>query len=138
VPRVSAVDWEPLVAAARAARERAYAPYSRFLVGAALLMEDGSIVAGCNVENRSYGLALCAERGALATAVARGLRRPQAVVVLTDTAPPSPPCGMCRESLRELADGATPVLLVNLAGERQEWALEALLPYRFELPTAGA
>ena len=132
MPRV--VDWEPLIAAAHRARERAHAPYSRFMVGAALLMEDGSIVSGCNVENRSYGLALCAERGALAAAVANGLRRPQAAVVVTATSPPSPPCGMCRESLRELADGTMPVLLVNLEGERQEWTLEELLPFRFELP----
>jgi cytidine deaminase len=124
VPPVT--DWAPLIAAAREARERAYAPYSRFAVGAALLMEDGSVVAGCNVENRSYGLAICAERGALAAAV-----------VLTATSPPSPPCGMCRESLRELAPGEMPVLLVNLEGERQEWRLEELLPFRFELPPPG-
>ena len=132
VPRVT--DWEPLIAAARATRERAYTPYSRFAVGAALLMEDGSIVSGCNVENRSYGLTICAERSALAAAVARGLRRPSAAVVVTSTSPPSPPCGMCRETLRELAAGEMPVLLVNLAGERQEWRLEDLLPFRFELP----
>ena len=131
---MSAIDWQPLIAAATAARERAYAPYSHFAVGAALLMEDGSIVAGCNVENRSYGLAICAERSALAQAVARGLRKPQAAVVVTSTKPPSPPCGMCRESLRELGEGAMPVLLVNLEGERQEWTLEQLLPFRFELP----
>ena len=131
---MSAIDWPPVVAAATAARERAYAPYSRFAVGAALLMEDGSIVAGCNVENRSYGLAICAERSALAQAVARGLRKPQAAVVVTSTSPPSPPCGMCRESLRELGEGTMPVLLVNLDGERQEWTLEELLPFRFELP----
>jgi len=129
-------DWEPLIAAARTAREHAYAPYSRFAVGAALLMEDGSIVAGCNVENRSYPVGICAERSALAAAVTRGLRRPQAAVVVTATSPPSPPCGMCREALRELGADEMPVLLVNLDGERQEWSLETLLPFRFELPQA--
>jgi cytidine deaminase len=130
-----AMDWEPLIAAATAVRDRAHAPYSRFLVGAALLMEDGSIVAGCNVENRSYGLAICAERTAMATAVARGLRRPQACVVVTTTSPPSAPCGMCRETLKEFAEDM-PMLLVNTAGERLERTLADLLPHSFVLPPA--
>lgn len=128
------VDWEPLLVAAAAARARAYAPYSRFAVGAALLMEDGSIVAGCNVENRSYGLAICAERNAMGAAVARGLRRPQAAVVVTDTSPPSPPCGMCRETLQELASPELPILLVNPAGERVARTLGELFPHPFALP----
>jgi cytidine deaminase len=127
------VDWEPLIAAAREAAGRAYAPYSRFPVGAALLMEDGSIVAGCNVENRSYGLTVCAERTAIGAAVARGLRRPQALAVVTTSAPPSAPCGMCRESLREFASDL-PVMLVNPDGGRIETSLAALLPFPFELP----
>jgi cytidine deaminase len=127
------IDWEPLIAAAVAARARSYSPHSRFAVGAALLMEDGSIVAGCNVENRSYGLAICAERNAMAAAVARGLRRPQAAVVVTPTTPPSAPCGMCRETLREFT-ADLPILLVNPQGERVTWRLADLLPYPFELP----
>ena len=127
------VDWEALLAAARTARERAYAPYSGFRVGAALLMEDGSIVPGCNVENRSYGLTICAERGALSAAVAQGNGRPVAAVVVTDTSPPSAPCGMCRESLHELAPEA-PLLLANTAGERVETTVAALLPMPFVLP----
>jgi cytidine deaminase len=126
-------DWQPLLAAAHEARQRAYAPYSRFHVGAALLMEDGSIVLGCNVENRSYGLTICAERGALAAAVAQGRGRPRAIAVLTDTSPPSAPCGMCRESLQELAPDA-PVLLANTAGERVETTVAALLPMPFVFP----
>lgn len=126
-------DWEALLTAARAARERAYAPYSGFRVGAALLMEDGSVVPGCNVENRSYGLTICAERGALSAAVAQGHGRPVAVVVVTDTSPPSAPCGMCRESLHELAPEA-PLLLANTAGERIETTVAALLPMPFVLP----
>jgi cytidine deaminase len=127
------VDWEPLLQAAHTARARAYAPYSRFLVGAALLMEDGAVVAGCNVENRSYGLTVCAERAALAAGVAQGHGRPVAAVVVTDTSPPSAPCGMCRESLHELAPDA-PLLLANLAGERVETTVAALLPMPFVLP----
>jgi cytidine deaminase len=127
------VDWEPLIAAAREAAARAHAPYSRFPVGAALLMEDGSIVAGCNVENRSYGLTMCAERTAIGAAVARGLTRPRALAVTTTSAPPSAPCGMCRETLREFASDL-PVLLVNPDGERVETSLAALLPLPFELP----
>ena len=127
------IDWQPLLDAARQARARAYAPYSGFQVGAALLMEDGAIVAGCNVENRSYGLTICAERGALSAAVAQGHGRPRAIAVLTDTSPPSAPCGMCRESLQELAAGA-PVLLANTAGERVETTVSELLPMPFVLP----
>ena len=127
------IDWQPLLDAARQARDRAYAPYSGFRVGAALLMEDGAVVAGCNVENRSYGLTVCAERGALSAAVAQGHGRPRAVAVLTDTSPPSAPCGMCRESLQELAPGI-PVLLANPAGERVETTVAELLPMPFVLP----
>ena len=128
------IDWEPLVAAARRAREQAYAPYSRFRVGAALLMEDGAIVSGCNVENRSYGLAICAERNAMAAAVAGGRRSPRAAVVFTATSPPSAPCGMCRETLREFA-AELPILLVNEQGERVERTLAELLPDPFVLPS---
>lgn len=127
------IDWEPLVAAAQDVRLRAHAPYSRFAVGAALLMEDGSIVTGCNVENRSYGLSLCAERNAVTAAVGRGLKRPQAVVVVTSSSPPSAPCGMCRETLRELVEDV-PILLVNGEGERLERTLGKLLPDSFVFP----
>jgi len=127
------IDWEPLIAAAHDVRSRAHAPYSRFTVGAALLMEDGSIIAGCNVENRSYGLSLCAERNAVTAAVGRGLKRPQAVVVVTSSSPPSAPCGMCRETLRELVEDV-PILLVNGEGERLERTLAKLLPDSFVFP----
>ena len=127
------IDWEPLIAAAWDVRTRAHAPYSRFADGAALLMEDGSIVTGCNVENRSYGLSLCAERNAVTAAVGRGLKRPQAVVVVTSSSPPSAPCGMCRETLRELVEDV-PILLVNPEGERLERTLAHLLPDSFDFP----
>ena len=91
---------DALEAAARAAQARAYAPYSGFRVGAAVLA-DGVIFDGANVENASYGLAICAERTAIAAAVLAGHRRIEAVAVITDATPPSSPCGMCRQTMRE-------------------------------------
>lgn len=129
------MDWEPLEAAATEARERAYAPYSGFPVGAALLAEDGRIFGGCNVENRSFGLAICAERAALVEAVRQGARRFKAVAVITDMSPPAPPCGLCRESLSEFAEDL-PVLLLNPQGERRETTLRRLFPEPFARPDA--
>ena len=128
------IDWEPLVAAAAAARERAYAPYSRFAVGAAVLMEDGSIHAAGNVENCIPALAICAERVAVAQAAAAGLRRPQALAIVTATSPPSRPCGLCRQTLAEFARDL-PILAANPAGERALVSLAALFPEPFRLPT---
>jgi cytidine deaminase len=98
-----------------------------------MLLEDGSITTGCNVENRSYGLSLCAERNAMTAAVGRGLRRPQALVVVTPSSPPSAPCGMCRETLREFVEDL-PILLLNPEGERLERTLAELLPDSFIFP----
>ncbi len=129
-------DWEPLVAAATAARAHAYAPYSRFLVGAAVRMEDGSIHAAANVENGIPALSICAERNAIAAAASAGLRRPQAVVVVTDATPPARPCGLCRQTLseftRELPD--LPILMVNVEGVREETTLAEIFPQPFSLP----
>ena len=132
----SAVDWTDLIAAARDAREHAYVPYSDFRVGAAALMEDGSISAGGNIENRTYGLTLCAERVALAAAVSRGAGRARAIAVVTDTSPPATPCGLCLETMAEFADPELPILLVNLDGEQIEHRLQDLLPHPFELPSS--
>jgi|SRR5436305_14901734 len=126
------MDWEPLIAAASAARERSYSPYSRFAVGAALLMEDGSIWAAANVENCLPALAICAERNAMAAAASAGLRHPQAVVVVTAPDPPSRPCGLCRQTLSEFADDL-PILLCNPQGAREETTLTELFPQRFRL-----
>jgi cytidine deaminase len=126
------MDWEPLLAAAAAARANAYAPYSRFPVGAAVLMEDGSIHAAANVENCIPALAVCAERNAISAAASAGLRRPQAIAVVTATSPPSRPCGLCRQTLAEFADDL-PILVANPEGEREELRLSALFPERFKL-----
>ena len=127
------MDWQPLIDRALECRARAHAPYSGFLVGAAILTSDGSIHGGCNVENRVLGLTLCAERVALGAAVASGAGKPVAVAVVTDTQPPAAPCGQCRDSLAEFNEDI-PVMLVNLEGDRQEMRLGDLLPNPFHLP----
>ncbi|MEX1115084.1 MAG: cytidine deaminase [Akkermansiaceae bacterium] len=119
------MDWNTLVEAAWQARENAYAPYSNFHVGAALLAADGRIFSGCNVENISYGLTNCAERVAMGAAVAAGVREFMAVAVVADTAVPISPCGACRQVLAEF--GVPRVLLVNRT-TREEFSLEDLLP----------
>ena len=122
-----------LVAAARAARERAYAPYSGFRVGAALCTDTGEVVTGGNVENASYGLAICAERAAVAAAVAQGYRRFEAIAVAGPGADPVTPCGACRQVLREFPRGVDlRVLCAGEAGERVlATTLGALLPDSF-------
>ena len=127
------MDWEPLIAAASAARANSYSPYSRFAVGAALLMEDGSIWAAANVENCIPALSICAERNAMSRAASAGLRRPQAVAVVTDAAPPARPCGLCRQTLSEFARDL-PILVVNVDGDREETSLAELFPQPFSLP----
>lgn len=127
------IDWDRLAEAALEARLKAYAPYSHFEVGAALLTEDGEIVVGCNVENRSYGLTICAERTAVGSAVAAGHRDFQALAVATSASPPAPPCGMCRETLQEFAPNL-PILLTNPQGERRTFALTDLFPEPFAGP----
>ena len=127
-----------LEARARAAQQRAYAPYSKFKVGAAVLV-DGVIHDGANVENASYPLSVCAERTAIATAVVAGGRRLEAVAVCTDASPPSSPCGGCRQVLLEFAPdpAAVTVIAINPRGERRSWTLAELIPDGFsgrELP----
>ncbi len=119
-----------LVAAATQVRERAWAPYSQFHVGAALLCEDGTVFTGCNVENASYGLTICAERTAVAKAVSEGQRRFAAIVIVTDMDEPASPCGMCRQTLAEFAPGL-PVVLAGLTGVRRDTNLATLLPGAF-------
>ncbi|EIM00051.1 MULTISPECIES: cytidine deaminase [Rhodanobacter] len=128
--------FDDLLALARAAREQAYAPYSNFAVGAALLTRDGRRFSGCNVENASYGLCNCAERTALFNAVAAGCRPGDfvAIAVVADTDNPVSPCGACRQVMSELCDDAMPVLLANLHGDTRQTTVTALLPGSFKLP----
>jgi len=121
---------ETLLAAARAARLRAYAPYSRFLVGAALLTEDGAVVTGANTENASYGMTVCAERIAIWTAIHAGYRKFRSIAVAADCSPPPTPCGACRQVLWELA-GNIEVVMGNLNNETNNSSLLGLLPQPF-------
>lgn len=126
------IDWELLFTEAGTARERAYAPYSRFRVGAAILFEDGRVRTGCNVENASYGLAMCAERNAIGRGVVEGAGKVTAVAVVADSATPCPPCGMCRQVISELtASPDVPVRTRNLAGEERQYTVRDLLPDAF-------
>jgi cytidine deaminase len=127
---------EELGAAARAAQANAYAPASRFRVGAAVLADDGRIFAGCNVENASYGLTICAERAAVCAAVAAGVRAIRAVAVVTDLLEPARPCGACRQVLAEFGPAMT-VVLLGSAQTRRTTSLEKLLPEPFTFHDKG-
>ena len=122
---------DELLAAARAVRERAYAPYSRFAVGAAVLDEQGRIHAGCNVENAAYPQGWCAEASALAVMVAAGGRRVLAVAVCGVAADPVTPCGGCRQKLREFAADDCPIWITDLTQLRAQHTLGELLPSSF-------
>lgn len=125
-----------LLDAARAAKERAYAPYSEFRVGAALESMDGRVFTGCNVENASYPVGLCAERVALGTAVASGARRFGRLAIASDAKTPTPPCGMCRQALSEFG---MELEVVSTSGDGAcvSWRLGDLLPAHFELQSRG-
>lgn len=122
-----------LVTAARAVRKRAHAPYSKFTVGAAVLDERGRVHVGCNVENASYGLTVCAERHAVAAAVAAGARRVRAVAIASGARPPALPCGACRQVLAELGDAGTEIIVAGPTGTAERTTLGALLPRAFAL-----
>ncbi len=120
-----------LVAAARKARRRAIAPYSKFKVGAALETEDGTVIEGCNVENASYGLTMCAERVAMFSALAQGHRQFRRIAVVADTDAPTPPCGPCRQILWEFG-GDLEVTLANLRRVTGTHRMADLLPLPFD------
>jgi cytidine deaminase len=122
---------DALITAARDARERAVAPFSRFKVGAALETEGGAVITGCNIENASYGLTMCAERVAVFKAVSEGHRRFRRIAVVADTPAPTPPCGACRQILWEHT-GDIEVVLANLERKTGQYRLKALLPLPFE------
>jgi cytidine deaminase len=120
---------DKLIDAARAVQRRAYAPYSNFHVGAALESEDGTIYTGCNVENASYGLTICAERAAICAAIAAGARKFRRVVVVSDVDPPAAPCGACRQVLAEFARDLR-IDAIGPAGT-VSWTIAQLLPAAF-------
>jgi cytidine deaminase len=125
---------QQLLDAARGAREQAYAPYSGFPVGAAVLTETGEIFSGGNVENASLGATICAERVAICAAVAAGRRRFTALAVVADAPDPVPPCGLCRQVVAEFSPDCV-IIMANLAGRRRVLNLRELLPLAFRLPT---
>ncbi|UTR09362.1 cytidine deaminase [Evansella sp. LMS18] len=125
------MDKNSLIQEAKKAREKAYVPYSKFQVGAALLGEDGTVYHGCNIENAAYSMCNCAERTAIFKAVSEGVRKFTAMAVIADTDGPVSPCGACRQVMSELLQKDTKVYLSNLNGEVSEWSLEEILPGAF-------
>jgi cytidine deaminase len=127
-----------LLAAAELAREHAYAPYSHYAVGAAVLGGKGSLYAGCNVENASYGLSVCAERAAVFAAVGAGERQIQALAVVSRGASPAMPCGACRQVLQEFAASPEmPIVVATIEGAQRTTTLAELLPKPFRLGLPG-
>jgi cytidine deaminase len=129
-PEIAHEKWAALAAAARIAAQNAYCPYSRFPVGAAVLGGSGSIYAGCNVENASYGLTICAERNAVFQAIAAGETRLLAALVFTPTPTPTAPCGACRQVLNEFGP-RIPLRSVCEGSDRLDATLDRLLPHAF-------
>ena len=127
------MDINTLVNAAIKGRENAFTPYSHFKVGAAVLLENGTIIDGCNIENASYGLCNCAERTALFKAYSIGYKKAdiKALAVVADTDRPTSPCGACRQVMSELMNQETPVYMANLKGDVMILSVKELLPYSF-------
>lgn len=123
---------EALLDAARKARLNAHAPFSHFQVGAALETADGQIITGCNVENATYGLTICAERVAVFKAISQGLRQFTRIAIVADTKEPTPPCGACRQILWEFG-GDLEIILGNLTAETGRYRLKELLPLPFDV-----
>ncbi len=123
-----------LYEAAVKVRENAYVPYSKFKVGAAILLKDGTIIQGCNVENASYGLTNCAERTALFSLYAQGYKKEdiQEMVIIADTSGPISPCGACRQVISELVPETTDIYLTNCKGDTKKMTVDELMPYGFK------
>ena len=127
---VKEIDLDGLFAEARKAADFAYAPYSKFRVGAALLAKDGTVITGCNVENRSFGLTICAERSAVVKAVSLGLKSFRALAVSTpDSDTPVGPCGACRQVLSEFMEPSAPVIFGGSGTEKVKTTLGILYPF---------
>lgn len=126
------MQYHSIIDAATGARRHAYAPYSKFKVGVALLTRSGKIFVGCNVENVSFGLTICAERAALANAISQGGRDFEAIAIVVDSQDPAMPCGACRQVLAEFNPNMI-VIVSTVAGDAQQYQLSELLPR----PTRG-
>lgn len=124
------IDWHKLIESAESAARNAYAVYSDFKVGAAILTDDGKIFAGCNIENSSYGLTICAERTAVFKAVSEGFRNFRAIAVCSKAIPPARPCGACLQVLSEFGSDME-ILCVNSKGDRDRFKLKELFPEGF-------
>ncbi len=124
-------EQSKLIKSATEARERAVAPFSKFRVGAALLSKGGEIFTGCNIENASYGLTMCAERVAIFKAVSEGAKDFQKIVIVADTSDLTPPCGACRQIIWEFC-GDVPVTFANLKGKSETVQMKELLPRAFD------
>lgn len=122
---------EALYAAAQQAYQNAYAPYSQFQVGAAALTVDGQIVSGCNVENASYGLTVCAERNCIANAVVNGVQQFQSILIYTEENKLTPPCGVCRQVIAEFFSADAKVIAMNHNRDFKVWNINQLLPDAF-------
>jgi cytidine deaminase len=125
------MDKEKLIIESKTAREKAYVPYSKFPVGAALLGENGIIYHGCNIENSAFSMTNCAERTAFFKAISEGVHSFKALAVTGDTDGPISPCGACRQVIAEFCDGGMPVYLTNLKGDVMETTVAELLPGAF-------
>ncbi|MES2178779.1 MAG: cytidine deaminase [Gemmatimonadota bacterium] len=136
IARSTPLDLANLREHAVAAMRHAYAPYSNFRVGAAVLGLDGSISIGCNVENASYPAGICAERAAVSAAIVRGTREFTAIAIATEAESPTPPCGICRQVLVEFAPQLV-VLSITTKGAEQQWSISDLLPQAFTPTSLG-
>jgi cytidine deaminase len=125
------MDKEKLIIESKTAREKAYVPYSKFPVGAALLGENGIIYHGCNIENSAFSMTNCAERTAFFKAISEGVHSFKALAITGDTDGPISPCGACRQVIAEFCDGGMPVYLTNLKGDVMETTVAELLPGAF-------
>jgi len=123
---------EELIQLAKASRKHAHAPYSNFSVGAALVARDGRVFTGCNVENSTYGLSMCAERVAIFKAISEGAREIVKIAVVTDHPQIAPPCGCCRQMIWEFSCDETSVILANLSGVVRSYRIRELLPDAFD------
>ncbi len=125
------IDYDALILAAKAALPNSYSPYSKFSVAAAVLMKDGSVVTGVNIENVSYGLTICAERVAIFRAIAEGQRGIKAIAVVSDATGSCAPCGACRQVIYEFADSDTSIIFEGDNGQMRVVKIDELLPFAF-------